>query len=392
MASAVASLTVNPAVAVAAPANLINWWPAENNALDVVGGVNGTLSPSGVTYAAGEVGQAFHFNGTNSSVSFGGAAGGFGTNDFTMEFWMRTAVTGAFSEYPVLAKTTGCNSSTGFSIRLEGQGGNNPAPGTLVADLGQGSGNYVRLQSTHVVNDGLFHHVALVRQTSNLTLYLDGTYETNASSTALVSVGTSASLTAGTSPCVGTDGGLSTNYAGDLDELSFYSRSLQSSEIQSIYNAAGAGKLPSGPYFIGQPTNQLLFVGNNATFSVSVGGLAPLTYQWYGCQAGLLSGATTANLTLSSLQTNNTDSYYVVVTNSFGAAISSAATLTVLNATTLAAWEMVNFGTTNVNLNADADGDGWSNLQEYLNGTNPNGVDQPLNIIISQPRATEIVP
>jgi hypothetical protein len=305
---------------------------------------------------------------------------------------LATNATDLFSEYPVLAKTTACNSSTGFTIRVEGQGANNPAPGTVVADLGQAAGNYVRLQSTRVVNDGLFHHVALVRQTTNLTLYLDGTYETSGSTTGLVSVGTSAVLTAGTGPCVGTDGGLSTNYFGDLDELSFYNRNLQTSEIQSIYNAAGAGKLWSGPYILTQPTNQLLFVGNNATFSVAAGGTAPLSYQWYGCQAGLLSGATTANLTLSNLQTNNSDSYYVVVTNSFGATVSTAATLTVLNAANLAAWETANFGTTNVNLNADPDGDGWSNLQEYLNGTNPNGADQPLSVIITQPRASEIVP
>jgi len=549
VASAAASLTVNPAVAVPAPANLIDWWQAENNAVDVVGGLNGTLSGSGVTYVPGEVGQAFHFSGTNSSVSFGNAAGGFGTNNFTIEFWMRSAATVAitngtgpfilptnyngwpanifvdyfsqyvaglwvtnvsftglylydsirstngalvytlnlgshnayltyndpgwrnstigsspaqpvwilgnnypdagqqapystinnnpfgqwfdslaynqpvtlqvvdglpslftpnpygtyvanlvtnttdiFSEYPVLVKSTACNSSNGFTIRLEGQGANNPLPGTLVADLGQAAGNYVRLQSARVVNDGFFHHVALVRQTTNLTLYLDGSFETSGSSTGLVSIGTSVALTAGTSPCVGSDGGLTTNYAGDLDELSFYNRSLQASEIQSIYNAAGAGKLSSAPYLITQPTNQLLFVGNTANFSLSAGGTAPLSYQWYGFQAGLLPGATTANLTLSNLQTNNSDSYFVVVANSFGTAASAAAALTVLNSTNLTAWELANLGTTNVNLNADADGSGWTVLQEYLYGLTPNGVAQPLNIIITQPSGKTVLP
>jgi len=390
--SANASLTVNPAMPVTPPANLINWWPAENTALDVVGGQNGTLSSSGVSYGAGEVGQAFHFSGANSSVSFGTTAGGFGTNDFSIEFWMRSAGTGTFSEYPIIAKTAACNSFNGFTIRLEGQGNGNQYPGTLVADLGQSSGNYIRLQSSRVVNDGLFHHVALVRQSMNLALYLDGTYETSGSSTGVVSVGMSAILTAGVSPCVGTDGGLATNYFGDLDELSLYNRGLQASEIQSIYNAAGAGKISSAPYFITQPTNQLLFVGNNATFSVSAGGSSPLSYQWYGCQAGLLTGATTANLNLANLQITTADSYFVVVTNSFGSATSVAAALTVLNSSNLSTWETANFGTTNVNLNADADGDGWSNLQEYLNGTNPNGADQPLNIIITQPRANSIVP
>ena len=273
----------------------------------------------------------------------------------------------------------------------------NPAPGTLVADLGQFTGNYVRLQSTRVVNDGFFHYVALVRQSTNLTLYIDGSYETSGSSTGLVSVSTSANLTAGTSPCVGSDG-TSSYYAGDLDELSFYNRGLQNSEIQAIYNAAGAGKIPVAPYILNQPTNQQVFVGNNATFSVSVGGYAPLNYQWFSFKTGIIAGATGANLTLSSLQTNNADSFFLVVSNNFGSVVSAVATLTVIDPTIDSngdgipdAWELAQFGAgwqTNPNAaaNADPDGDGWSNLQEYQNGSNPNSADQPFLLKITKPQ------
>jgi hypothetical protein len=44
------------------------------------------------------------------------------------------------------------------------------------------------------------------------------------------------------------------------------------------------------------------------------------------------------------------------------------------------AWVLTNFGSTNVEASADPDGDGRSNVQEYLAGTNPNDANSNLRI------------
>src|SRR5664279_5292197 len=68
------------------PANgLVAWWPGEGSAGDLFGANDGTLS-NGVTFAAGEVGQAFSFNGINQYVSTPIGVTNI-ANNFTMEFW-----------------------------------------------------------------------------------------------------------------------------------------------------------------------------------------------------------------------------------------------------------------------------------------------------------------
>ena len=55
--SSAAQTCVNP------PSGLVSWWRAEGNALDSAGSNNGALS-GGASFATGEVGQAFSFDGT----------------------------------------------------------------------------------------------------------------------------------------------------------------------------------------------------------------------------------------------------------------------------------------------------------------------------------------
>jgi Immunoglobulin I-set domain/Immunoglobulin domain/Beta-propeller repeat len=95
------------------------------------------------------------------------------------------------------------------------------------------------------------------------------------------------------------------------------------------------------PEITTQPTNQLVETGVAATFNVTATGTPPLSYQWQfqgtnlmwtnlvNGGPNLVSGATSATLTISSPQTNESGNYQVIVTNYAGSTTSSVAVLTV---------------------------------------------------------------
>jgi hypothetical protein len=83
------------------------------------------------------------------------------------------------------------------------------------------------------------------------------------------------------------------------------------------------------PAILVQPASQTLPSGSNVTFSVQATSPFALGYQWRK-DGGEIGGATSDTLTLTDVQSSNQGSYDVVITNSYGAITSVAATLTVL--------------------------------------------------------------
>jgi len=88
------------------------------------------------------------------------------------------------------------------------------------------------------------------------------------------------------------------------------------------------------PVITTEPASQSVAAGANVTFAVLVSGSGPFTYQWtftnQGGQSSVLSGATGATLSLSSVQAGSAGTYSVVVRNSAGGSSTSRpATLTV---------------------------------------------------------------
>jgi len=78
-----------------------------------------------------------------------------------------------------------------------------------------------------------------------------------------------------------------------------------------------------------QPNNLSIVSGNTATFTVTAGGTAPLTYQWQE-NGTAITGATDASYTTPAEPVSDTGATFaVVVKNSAGSVTSANATLTV---------------------------------------------------------------
>jgi subtilase family serine protease len=308
------------------PANgLVAWWPGEGSASDLFGTNDGTLS-NGVAFAAGEVGQAFSFNGINQFVSTPTAFTNL-ANTFTIEFWA----------YPTaaLAITTEANSgisgtiSQRYAIFPYQGGGQNAGAGVSVGTNGisvfESGANFLPSPLVYQAAITGWTHVAVVYINKQPTLYVNGV---------LVRTGlTSLRSSVYPSPEFGGSAVPYGYYAGLLDEISIYNRALASSEVAAIYSAGSSGKCKGSvpPNILTQPANQLVLLGGTALFNVVANGSPPIFYQWWFNQTNLLANATNTTLALTNVAANSAGLYSVVVSNAFGAVASSPASLSISN-------------------------------------------------------------
>ncbi len=112
--------------------------------------------------------------------------------------------------------------------------------------------------------------------------------------------------------------------------------------VTSATVTLGVGNV--APAIATEPQDETVTAGGTAIFTVGATGTTPLSYQWYYNTNTLLTGKTNAQITLTGVSTNDAGTYSVHVSNTYGNAPSTNATLTV-NAvpTGLPATNMVGF-------------------------------------------------
>lgn len=83
------------------------------------------------------------------------------------------------------------------------------------------------------------------------------------------------------------------------------------------------------PSITQQPSSQSVAAGGTASFTIIASGTSPLSFQWK-FNGTNLAGASASAFSIPNVQSNNAGQYSVAVTNAYGVALSSNATLTVL--------------------------------------------------------------
>ncbi|MFN7139282.1 MAG: M12 family metallo-peptidase [Limisphaerales bacterium] len=96
----------------------------------------------------------------------------------------------------------------------------------------------------------------------------------------------------------------------------------------SAFTIANFRQSSGSPVIATQPQSQTVAAGATASFSVSVTGTPPFTYQWRKNGSSIAS-ATASSYTIHNVQAGDAGNYSVVVSNSVGSATSSVAVLSV---------------------------------------------------------------
>lgn len=213
------------------PIDLVGWWPGDGNANDIVGGNDGMVQGA-VSFAKGEVGDAFSFAGGGEVFI---SMPTFETQDsgFSVEAWIDPS---ALGQATIVSRELNKSSKTWW-LGIEGTGiDSGSIRFILYTDQ---TGQNVTVDSPAVVKTGSFQHIAAVFDGRTATIYYNGKAVAT-KSVGPVDFNVGDPITIGRED-LGTDGQFAP-FHGLIDELAIYGRALSAQEVAGICNAGAAGK------------------------------------------------------------------------------------------------------------------------------------------------------
>jgi DNA-binding NarL/FixJ family response regulator len=237
-----------PLCAAALP-GLIGWWPGQGTALDSAGTNHGTVFGGATATDRGKVGLGFSFDGTSGFVQIPNAPE-LNPPTLTIEAWVLfTALDSAGSggspagqQYIVFKQNSRSSSFEGFYL-----GKTRSATGDVFSFVvASAGGQETALQSATLIATSTWYHVAGVRGSDYVQLYVNGQLESQASVSFPQDYGETP-LFLGSSGQPYWDH----KFAGILDEACLYNRALSGAEIAGIYSARATPAWGDITFFIG---------------------------------------------------------------------------------------------------------------------------------------------
>jgi len=205
------------------PTGLVSRWRAEGNAVDDVGGRNGTLEGA-VTFAPGKVGQAFSFDGASLVSVPDDPIWTLGTSPFTIGLWVKFNQIQGRDAF--IGHDEGGGSTNKWIFWFDIQGHTTPPGNALRFHVNSPTiGPIDPVAGTWTPIPGQWYHVAVTRSGSTYTLYVDGS-----------AIATANDPNAIPDPAYALTIGAAEGFRfnGLIDEVGIYNRALSSSEIQAL--------------------------------------------------------------------------------------------------------------------------------------------------------------
>jgi hypothetical protein len=197
---------------------LVSWWRGDGDARDSAGTNHGVLQ-GGVTFVPGKIGQAFEFDGTDA-VSVPASTTLNLTQGYTIAYWIRAS---AWPSSEVLVVNKWVAAAEDKLIAVE--------PSGKISLYLANVMNQMRLGSATALTVNTWHHVTATYDGTKARIYVDGALDASVAAAGNILNSTGALSFAHNAVRGAQETGFNTFFAGDLDDVRWYSRPLSDAEV-----------------------------------------------------------------------------------------------------------------------------------------------------------------